>query len=722
MPSADRSAEHVLSQTMDPVSKKLSLFERVRGVCQSVSIPIPGVVVVGEQSAGKSSLLESISGIQFPRAQNTCTRMPCVVSLLTDRSVKQPYAIVSMDPAFSEAEKCTLQQAIYVRVTRAEGPQMSLIDLPGITHNSTKMANIHQVTRELVEQYIAPTEMVILCVIPAANDFGNAEVLKLASKFDPSGERTLGVVTKCDDDAKREASDLVDKVMMKRDLDVKLDLGFHCVVSGSPKDIKEATSREDLRRLMEKIAKLQEARVDAHLPNILDKVRKKMMELEESLRRLPPAPHEPSQSRQFHQILSKIRKDLESRKKGESFDKALPITSVVDSKIKTFKKKLHSQNPKWLEADKIVEVSHLQDSKRGYTVDNMTGPNSHIFIGIIKKTFIEDGLLKEHTHAMIENIGGHLRNVVRHVIQQHASINGMLPHVMDATAQDCIDKAAEEVLATCDRLVEAQEVTSTENDNYMTTMTTFQDGLNPLLQEAQAEELEKKCESLVGALPGVKKADPKFVQLIKQARKDPRNVAVIQICASLDAYTFLMLESFVEMSAKLVKSSMVEKLADKLEEIWIEELGGDRLKELFAEDENATADVKPSRVATEKASAPAAGITKWNFAKSKEGATLKKGECIRSPKFNLAGMEDLELVLYPMGDEEASEGQMSLYLESPPAWQIKYKATLGKAERVSDEMQTSRSGWPNFASKDENATEIVVELMEAIHSKPTAST
>ena len=39
------------------------------------------------------------------------------------------------------------------------------------------MCNVHrQVTVALVEEYIKPDEMVILCVIPAMSDFGNAEV------------------------------------------------------------------------------------------------------------------------------------------------------------------------------------------------------------------------------------------------------------------------------------------------------------------------------------------------------------------------------------------------------------------------------------------------------------------------------------------------------------------------------------------------------------------
>ena len=64
---------------------------------------------------------------------------------------------------------------IFIKVVRSEGPQLSLIDLPGMTHNSDKMENIHEVTQQLVTKYIKQEEMVILCVLPAMSDFGNAE-------------------------------------------------------------------------------------------------------------------------------------------------------------------------------------------------------------------------------------------------------------------------------------------------------------------------------------------------------------------------------------------------------------------------------------------------------------------------------------------------------------------------------------------------------------------
>ena len=39
-----------------------------------VDVDIPAIAAIGWQSAGKSSLIEAISGITLPRASGTCTR------------------------------------------------------------------------------------------------------------------------------------------------------------------------------------------------------------------------------------------------------------------------------------------------------------------------------------------------------------------------------------------------------------------------------------------------------------------------------------------------------------------------------------------------------------------------------------------------------------------------------------------------------------------------
>ncbi|KAF2713739.1 P-loop containing nucleoside triphosphate hydrolase protein [Pleomassaria siparia CBS 279.74] len=49
--------------------------------CSSPEIPLPKCVVIGDQSAGKSSVIEAISGVKVPRSGGTCTRCPMFIKM-----------------------------------------------------------------------------------------------------------------------------------------------------------------------------------------------------------------------------------------------------------------------------------------------------------------------------------------------------------------------------------------------------------------------------------------------------------------------------------------------------------------------------------------------------------------------------------------------------------------------------------------------------------------
>jgi GTPase SAR1 family protein len=51
---------------------------------QNLEIPLPNIVVLGDQSAGKSSVIEAISEITVPRSSGTCTRCPLLIKSLAD--------------------------------------------------------------------------------------------------------------------------------------------------------------------------------------------------------------------------------------------------------------------------------------------------------------------------------------------------------------------------------------------------------------------------------------------------------------------------------------------------------------------------------------------------------------------------------------------------------------------------------------------------------------
>ena len=428
----------------------------------------------------------------------------------------------------------------------------------------------------------------------------DTEATALLNRFSCQAQHTLPIFTR------------PRQVLMTRSSDVRLELGFHCVVNRSQKNIDEGMGHEDLwakeksiftkndrmkrlpeknwgtLRLMEKVAKIQEARVDECLPKIKEAVRKRTGELREELRALPAqAETEADQFRLFSSTVSKIRDDLARRIRAEfmsaeASDRELTIAPIVASMVQKFRKELLSRNPDWLGEGMIEEVDDtVRTFVHGYTVDNLTGPQ--VFINLVKQTFIEEGLLKDSVHELVTEIGEHLRRVVQHVISLHANINGVLPNCLDAKAEECIDQLTLKARGVCEMLAEAQQVTSTTHGQYMQKLIQFR---KSWFQEA-AEGLRNLAEVLLGreGQTEQKELPEEFLSLVKQAQEDPQKLATLEICASLHVYTGFMIEGFVEMSAKLVKFNMVEQLADKLEEIWREALGGSNLHELFPKDE-----------------------------------------------------------------------------------------------------------------------------------------
>ena len=66
---------------MRTVQKQLDAIESIREDLNAEGLSVPGVVVVGAQSAGKSSVLENLSGIQLPRGDTITTRVPLILRL-----------------------------------------------------------------------------------------------------------------------------------------------------------------------------------------------------------------------------------------------------------------------------------------------------------------------------------------------------------------------------------------------------------------------------------------------------------------------------------------------------------------------------------------------------------------------------------------------------------------------------------------------------------------
>ena len=136
-------------------------------------------MVVGDQSSGKSSVLESLSGIGLPRGGNLVTR--CPLELVLRRGQTESAVLSFPDPTDGSKEISNVIQLadipdavnaatrrlagdksgvvpalISLKVTKPEAPDLTLIDLPGIVRNPIdgQPKDIEQQIRDLIHQHI----------------------------------------------------------------------------------------------------------------------------------------------------------------------------------------------------------------------------------------------------------------------------------------------------------------------------------------------------------------------------------------------------------------------------------------------------------------------------------------------------------------------------------------------------------------------------------------
>ncbi|KAH6689227.1 dynamin-A, partial [Plectosphaerella plurivora] len=246
----------------------------------SDSLDLPQIVVVGSQSAGKSSVLENIVGRDFlPRGSGIVTRRPLILQLINvpdeDDGAPEPadpYRSPSQARRSEWAEfhhipnrrftdfsdvkreienetsrvagsnKGINRQPINLKIYSPNVLNLTLVDLPGLTKVpiGDQPGDIEKQTRNLISEYIAKPNSIVLAVSPANVDIVNSEALKLARHVDPLGRRTIGVLTKVDlMDHGTNALDILSGRVYP------LKLGFIGVVNRSQQDIQGSKPMEE---------------------------------------------------------------------------------------------------------------------------------------------------------------------------------------------------------------------------------------------------------------------------------------------------------------------------------------------------------------------------------------------------------------------------------------------------------------------------------------------
>uniref|UniRef100_A0A2N9HBF4 Dynamin-type G domain-containing protein n=1 Tax=Fagus sylvatica TaxID=28930 RepID=A0A2N9HBF4_FAGSY len=196
---------------------------------------LPTVAVVGGQSSGKSSVLESVVGRDFlPRGSGIVTRRPLVLQLHKTDGGQSEYAeflhaprkrlsdfglILIWKVDWMVVDRAAVRKEIQDETDRITGKSkqisnipihlsiyspnvvnLTLIDLPGLTKVAVEgqQETIVEDIENMVRSYVEKPNCIILAISPANQDIATSDAIKLAREVDPSGERTFGVLTKLD--------------------------------------------------------------------------------------------------------------------------------------------------------------------------------------------------------------------------------------------------------------------------------------------------------------------------------------------------------------------------------------------------------------------------------------------------------------------------------------------------------------------------------------------
>ncbi|KAI6871030.1 hypothetical protein KC343_g5239 [Hortaea werneckii] len=225
--------------------RMMDMVDKLRRSGLSGVVQLPQLVVCGDQSSGKSSVLEALTGIPFPRKENLCTRFATEIILRRAPQVAISTKIIPDKEATNlmglggggEPARAFSRDVLSIEIAGPGCPHLTLVDLPGLIHSENKMQTKEDVDliHGLVDDYLKEKRTIIMAVVSAKNDYANQIILKKCKDIDPEGHRTLGVITKPDfleEGSENEAS----WVELAENKDIFFELGWHMLKNRSYKE------------------------------------------------------------------------------------------------------------------------------------------------------------------------------------------------------------------------------------------------------------------------------------------------------------------------------------------------------------------------------------------------------------------------------------------------------------------------------------------------------
>lgn len=237
MKLAQESATGLIQLQINGSSRRLNQIDQIRAKGVGDHISLPQLVVCGDQSAGKSLVLEGITGVPFLRQDGVCTRFATEIILrhcpgkneitakvlpsatrtedkrlritsfkrqLTGfddlpRVIEEASVLIGIRNSANPDQSCPAFTADVLRleVIRNTGLHLTVVDLPSLISVSENIKDM-QTAEHLVDSYLESSQTIILAVVPASNDIDTQGIIQRARRFNKAKARTIRIITKPD--------------------------------------------------------------------------------------------------------------------------------------------------------------------------------------------------------------------------------------------------------------------------------------------------------------------------------------------------------------------------------------------------------------------------------------------------------------------------------------------------------------------------------------------
>eukprot|EP00268_Persea_americana_P058648 TRINITY_DN7119_c0_g1_i2.p1 TRINITY_DN7119_c0_g1~~TRINITY_DN7119_c0_g1_i2.p1 ORF type:complete len:677 (-),score=147.48 TRINITY_DN7119_c0_g1_i2:1823-3853(-) len=493
----------LVSSYNDRIRPLLDTIDSLRNLnVMKEGIQLPTIVVVGDQSSGKSSVLESLAGISLPRSQGICTRVPLIMRL-QDHSSDEPELELEYHSKTIETTEDQIADAINAATEEIAGdgkgisntpltlvvkkkgvPDLTMVDLPGITRVPVhgQPENIYEQISDIIMEYITPKESIILNVLSATVDFPTCESIRMSQRVDKTGERTLAVVTKVD----KAPEGLLEKVTTDA---VKIGLGYVCVKNRiGNESYAEARTEEALlfetHPLLSKIPKsmvgipvlaqtlvqIQAASIGRCLPDIVKKINEKLNQSMDELNSMPQnLTSVIDATTALFQILGAAKETLKKiflQGEFEEFpdDSSMHCSARMAEMLNDFSKKLYSKSPNYaVSGDFLVEELKVIEEAKGIGLPNFIPRTAFLILLQRKVNQIADSPID-----FINKMWDYIERVVVGVLKKHLEA---YPQLRSATLRATHNLMAGTKKRSEDRvkeLVEMEKIVDyTSNPDYM---------------------------------------------------------------------------------------------------------------------------------------------------------------------------------------------------------------------------------------------------------------